>query len=166
MLLRPLCIDDSEVIYKSWATDPEVAKYMIWNLHKNLKDTADWIKAEISGIEDEKNYTWGLVLKETSSLIGSAGIVFNPEINMYELGYNIMRKYWRMGLTTEAVREIIDFSMNQLKIDRIFAKIAVENSASERIIIKSGFEYLRDGQYSKLDGSESFKSREYILHGK
>lgn len=38
---------------------------------------------------------------------------------MFELGYNIMHKYWNCGLTTEAAKAIIDFGYRQLGIKKI-----------------------------------------------
>lgn len=39
LILHPLSLNDVEHIYKSWTSDPDVAKYMIWNLHESINDT-------------------------------------------------------------------------------------------------------------------------------
>ncbi len=112
IILRPLSLNDAEHIFKCWTSDPEVAKFMIWDQHKSVNDTIEWLKLEEQNIESEHHYTWGFVLKETGELFGSGAISFKKELDCYELGYNIMKKYWGKGLTTEAGRLILDFGIN------------------------------------------------------
>ena len=107
MLLRPLCVSDADVIFRNWTSDPDVAKYMVWNLHTCVEDTVEWLKTEEDSLAGDNAYTWGFVLKETGELFGSGGIRLNEEFRMFELGYNIMSKHWNKGLTTEAASAII-----------------------------------------------------------
>lgn len=46
MILRPLSLNDANHIFKSWTSDPEVAKFMIWDIHKSVDDTIEWLKIE------------------------------------------------------------------------------------------------------------------------
>ena len=39
LLLRPIPVQDAEVIFDAYARDEEVARYLIWRPHKNLLDT-------------------------------------------------------------------------------------------------------------------------------
>lgn len=43
IILRPLRLSDAEEVYKNWAKDPEVAKYMRWNTHENVDVTREWL---------------------------------------------------------------------------------------------------------------------------
>ncbi len=40
IILRPLVVGDAEHIYNSWTSDPEVARFMIWELHTSIEVTA------------------------------------------------------------------------------------------------------------------------------
>ena len=71
IILRPLTIDDAENIYRSWTSDPEVAKFMMWDTHKSIDDTIEWLKIEVENVHKEGLYNWGFVLKETGDLFGS-----------------------------------------------------------------------------------------------
>ncbi|MCL2149609.1 MAG: GNAT family N-acetyltransferase [Dehalococcoidia bacterium] len=163
LLLRPLKVADATLIYNNWASDPEVAKYMNWSLHQSIDDTIEWLSAEEKDIAAETNYTWGFVLKENQELFGSGGIRYNAEYEMYELGYNIMKKYWNLGLTTEAAWAMIDFATQELGISSFLGRHATENPASGRIMEKLGFSFQREGQYTSFDGARLFNSREYLL---
>lgn len=50
-------------------------------------------------------------MRETGELIGSGGLVFIETKGMYELGYNIMKKYWGLGIATEASEKIIKYNI-------------------------------------------------------
>lgn len=120
LLLRPMTISDAESAFTNWTSDPNVAKFMRWELHKCIAETREWLASEEAFIESDMVYNWGFVLKETKELIGSGGLVFIESKGMYELGYNIMKKYWNHGLATEASQRIIDFGKNELLQKRFF----------------------------------------------
>lgn len=107
---------------------------MIWDLHKSVGDTIEWIKIKIDvqNIDNEHHYVWGFILKETGELFGSGGISFNKELGCYSLGYNIMKRYWRQGLTTEAGKTILDFAISTLGENRFFCRHAADNIGSKK----------------------------------
>lgn len=163
IILRPLKITDAVTIYNNWASDPEVAKYMRWTLHGSVNDTIEWLTDEEANIEKENNYTWGFVLRENGDLFGSGSLMYSEGHGMFELGYNIMKKYWNRGLTTEASRAMISFAAGSLDAGSLFAVHAKENTASGRVLEKLGFAYQRDGETVCFDGKRVHATREYLL---
>jgi len=163
LVLRPLTITDAETVFTNWTSDPDVAKFMRWELHKNISETREWLAAEEELVESDSVYNWGFVLKKTGELIGSGGLVFIEPKGMYELGYNIMKNYWSQGLTTEAAQRIIDFGKNELKQKQFYCCHAKSNPASGKVMTKVGFRYLKDGKYSSWNGERTFDSKEYVL---
>lgn len=164
IILRPLSFYDAEHIFKSWTADSEVAKFMIWDIHKSVDDTIEWLKLEVQNIDSEHHYIWGFVLKETGELFGSGSINFKKELGCYELGYNIMRKHWRQGLTTEAGKVILDFAINILGEKKFFCRHAVDNIGSKKVMTKLGFEYSEDSSYTSFSGEKHFSSKDYYLN--
>ena len=164
ILLRPLSINDAEIIYKNWTSDPEVAKFMIWDMHKSVNDTIEWLKVEEQNINSEQHYTWGFILKDTGELFGSGGINFKKDLDCFELGYNIMRKYWGQGLTTEAGKVILDFAIRTLGEKKFFCRHAVDNIGSKRVMTKLGFVYCEDSSYSSFSGQKHYLSKDYYLY--
>lgn len=163
MILRPLQIDDAETVFKNWTSDPEVAKFMRWNKHENIEVTKSWIQSEVDFLENDDIYNFGFVLKETGELIGSGGLVFIQEKRMFELGYNLMKKYWGQGLATEAAKKIIEFGVHELKQTKFFCCHAKDNPASGRVMEKIGFRYQNDAVYYSWDKTKEFPSRDYLL---
>lgn len=163
IILRPLKVSDAEEAYNNWTTDPDVTKYMRWEPHKSINDTLEWLAIEESNLEKDNIYSWGFVHKEHNELFGSGGLLYNEEEKLFEIGYVIMKKYWNMGLTTEASKAIIDFGIKELQPTLLFAKHAKDNPASGKVMEKLGFVYQKDGAYSSFDGKRTYESRDYIL---
>jgi len=163
LILRTFKAEDAQMVFNNWTSDADVAKFMRWTVHKSIEDTLEWINAEIELVENDTVYNWVFVLKETGELIGSGGLIYNKEKAMYELGYNIMKKYWNLGITTEASKIIIEFAKEQLGLSKIFCCHAKENVASGKIISKLGFKYTGDAVYYRWDKTKKFDCREYVL---
>lgn len=163
LLLRPLTTNDAESAFLNWTSDPDIAKFMRWELHSNISETFEWLVSEETLIESDSVYNWGFVLKETGELIGSGGLVFIESKNMYELGYNIMKKYWNQGFTTEAAKVIIDFGTNELNQRQFYCCHAKDNPSSGKVMTKVGFRYQNDGVYYSWNQERKFESKEYLL---
>lgn len=163
LILRPLSVDDAETIYNNWTSDLDVAKFMRWECHKDVSETREWLLAEEECIESDQVYDWGFVLKETGELIGSGGLVFIEAKEMYELGYNIMKKYWGLGIATEASEKIIEYGINELKQRKFYCCHAKDNPASGKVMMKVGFVYQNDAEYCSWDNTKKFECKEYAL---
>lgn len=163
LILRPLTLADGEDIYQNWATDPEVARFMRWSVHESVEVTKDWLKEVEASIELDVAYDWGFVLKENHMLIGSGGLYWKEEKGAFELGYNLMKKEWNKGYTTEAADEMVRFAKEELAQKELFCCHAKENIASGKVMEKIGFRYFKDGSYSSFDQSRTFETRDYKL---
>lgn len=163
LVLRTMKSADSKEVFLNWTSDPEVAKYMRWNTHENERVTKEWLKTEEELEDSDEVYNWGIVLRETGQLIGSVGLVWIEEKKMYELGYNVMRKYWNQGIATEAAERAVLFALNNLGQTQLYCCHAVDNPASGRVMKKVGFHYCTDGIYYSWDKKKKFKAKEYLL---
>lgn len=166
LILRPLSIDDAEDIFERWTSDDRVSEYVRWCTHQNVEDTKQWLESEQKNNFSDTVYQWGFVLKETGYLFGCGGINFNEESGVYELGYNIMHKYWNQGYTTEAAKCILKFAEEELNINEFTATHDVSNPASGAVLKKCGFLYEKDGKSMKFDGKKEFSVRIYRLKSK
>ena len=169
LILRPLTLADADTAYHGWTGDPEVAEYVSWLPHHSMDDCVAWLKKiewkldEDGNILPNDNYIWGFVLKETSELFGSGGLIWEDDWQLFQVGYNIMKTQWNRGYTTEAMRAILQFAANVLGLKRVAGGHAKENIGSARVLDKLGFVYDRDDITPHVDGSKVFESREYYL---
>lgn len=73
--------------------------------------------------------------------IGGIGVHPQTDISRKnaELGYWLAEPYWGKGITTEAVKQIIDYGFKEFDITRIYARPFDNNIASKRVLEKVGF---------------------------
>ena len=65
-----------------------------------------------------------------------------------EFGYVLGRRFWGLGLMTEALTEVVDWALRQDHLFRISALCDVENIGSARVMEKSGL--VREGLMRRL----------------
>ncbi len=158
LILRNLVPEDSDAAFL-WCGDPTVNKYMLYPLYKCTDDVKKWI--ESIDINNPDDFDGGIVLKETGELIGSGGITYNPERDVWIIGYNLRADMWGHGYAYEAIAGIINYVKAFRSVDIIEGEFAEENDRSRRVMEKLGMRYDRDTEYEKLDGSACFKAKIY-----
>ena len=163
VILRPMVVEDAQNIFDRWTSDDRVSKYVRWCTHSSVEDTKGWLQMIQGSVESDKVYDWGFCLKEDGYIFGSGGIFYKEEENCFEVGYNIMQKYWNQGYTTEIVKAILEFAEKELGIKEFVAWHAKENPASGEVLKKCGFVYEKDGVAIKFDGVTSMESKGYRL---
>ncbi len=160
LILRNLRPGDEKAVY-AWAGDPDVARYMIYPQYRSEADGIEWLKEREENTDDPDNYDLGIVLKETGELIGSGGLVYHPEDDIWNMGYNIRKDMWGNGYVVEAMQAIMDEIRKTREIRVLEAQFAVENYKSRRVMEKLGMVYDRDSSFEKFDKSATFQSKTY-----
>jgi len=163
LILRKFEIKDAEEVFENWTSDDDVSKYVRWATHKNVEETKEYLKYEVEQNKTGKYFSWGIVLKEDNELIGAISAFPNDE-NKYEVGYNIAKKHWGKGYTTEALKRMLKYLINEQKIYRYKASHAIFNPASGAVMKKAGFRYSHNEIYEKFDKSQKYESKVYYLN--
>lgn len=142
IILRKFEMKDAKDMYKNWASDPEVTKYLTWQPHESLEAsemiTADWVEKN----DDPKFYQWAIELKEIGEVIGSISVVrINEEAEVCEIGYCIGKKWWGQSITPEALGEVIAYLLDDVGANKVSACHCPENPKSGRVMQKAGMQY-------------------------
>ncbi|HST47517.1 GNAT family N-acetyltransferase [Jatrophihabitans sp.] len=66
-----------------------------------------------------------------------------PVEGQAELGYRLLRRYWRQGLASEGARELLRHGFEDLHLHRIFAETMAVNEASRATMASAGLRYVR-----------------------
>jgi len=120
-----------------------------------------------SFIEGKKTFA----IAYQGKVIGSLGIEKYhesdfPEYSLLqgrELGYVLSKDYWGKGLMPEAVKAVIDWLFNEVKLDFIIVGHFDRNAQSKRVVEKCGFQYIKTTKVeTRYDTVEN--SIEYILY--
>lgn len=138
LILRPPKYEDAEIIYKRYASDVEVTKYLIWSPHRSVQETVAFISRCINCWEDGAAFPYIISLKSTKEIIGMIELRSTPP--KAEVGYVSAREYWGNGYMTEALMKIIDIGFEFEDIYRVFAMCDNENLSSRRILEKAGMQ--------------------------
>ncbi|WP_123054221.1 GNAT family N-acetyltransferase [Clostridium sp. JN-1] len=142
LILRKFTLSDTDDMYKNWASDDEVTKFLSWPTHKDLEVSRKVIDTWIKDYASDKNYQWCIEFKSIGEAIGSIGVVnYRENIEAVEIGYCIGRKYWNQGITSEALKALIKFFFQEVGANRIEAKHDLLNSNSGKVMIKCGMKY-------------------------
>lgn len=150
--LRPLQVEDAPHIVEL-AGNVEVAKMTLNIPHPYPAESAmDFIKATGKNRDAGTGYTFAIARKADDTYMGTIGI--HPTIKHLraEVGYWMGVPYWGQGYMTEALKRIIQFGFDDLKLNRVQASYRVDNPASGRVMEKAGMKlegtfykyYIRD----------------------
>jgi ribosomal-protein-alanine N-acetyltransferase len=132
------------------------------NTYKKLSEAELMIELCIRAFKDKEGIRWGLVLKSTGELIGSAGIwrIIKKHLRG-EIGYDLKITHWNKGIMTEALRAVTEFGFNKMNLHSLEAHIDPDNEASRKLLGKTGFSkegYFRESyfQEGKFTDSEIY----------
>ena len=140
--LRKFTESDADAVFRNWASDDEVTKYLTWPTHRSVENSAGYIRFCLGTYQEDSSYQWGIELKETGELFGNISAVkVENQIDAVELGYVIGRRFWGNGYTQEAVKAVIDFFFNEVGANRIAARHDINNPNSGKVMKKAGMKY-------------------------
>ena len=137
--LRSLKKQDAEPITRKISSKKILKWLSIPPYPYKLEHAKSFISDSIK--KEKKQESFNFAITKDNELIG---IISLSNITLHKsatLGYWLAEKYWNKGIMTKAVKEIIKFGFNKLKLNRIETGHFADNLGSKRIIEKNGFKY-------------------------
>lgn len=126
------------------------------------KDAAEYIKTML---EAEPNGTFAFAITVDDKAIGSIGAFRQSNIHLRtaELGYYIAEPYWGNGIGTSAVEQLCEYVFTSTDVLRIYAEPFAYNTASCRVLEKSGFSYEGTLRYNAVKNGKVLDMKMYSL---
>lgn len=157
LIIREFTFEDFSAVHL-YASNPEVAKYMIWGPNTE-EETKAFIKRTIDMQQESSRtgYELAVILKENGQLIGGCGI--HAEGTNGEIGYCFHPDYWGYGYASEAAKALLTFGFQELKLHRIYATCRPSNIGSAKVMEKIGMKregHLREHMLVKGEWKDSF----------
>lgn len=152
LVLRPFRKEDASAMYYNWASDEDVTKYLMWPAHKDVSVSENLLKEWIENYSKKDYYQWAIVFKEISDEpIGSITVInsIDETIKMAHIGYCIGKKWWHMGITSEALKTVMDFLFEEVGVNKIEARHDPRNPNSGAVMKKCGMKF--EGTLRKSD---------------
>ena len=142
LVLRKFTLSDAEPMYRNWASDPEVTRYLLWPAHESEEETKGILKGWIAAYDKPEKYEWCIELKEIGEAIGSIGVVMvNEKVQSMEVGYCLSCDYWHKGIMSEALSAVVEYLTNEVGARRIQARCDTRNPYSAKVMEKCGLKY-------------------------
>ena len=138
LILRAHTLDDAEAMYNNWASDPEVTKYLTWPVHESAEASRALLEEWVPQYENDNYYQWTIVLKEEGDEpIGGISVVGSDDVvEKVHIGYCIGKKWWRQGITSEALAALINFFFEKSGVNEITSRHDVNNPNSGKVMMK------------------------------
>ena len=141
LILRRAIREDVEPMFRNWASDPEVTKYLTWPAHESVEVTQSVLSGWLSEYGKDDYYHWMIVLKETGEPVGSLIASTVGRAQSAHIGYCIGRKWWRRGIMSEALQAVIEYLFDEVGYHRIEAMHDPDNPNSGAVMRKCGMKY-------------------------
>lgn len=141
LILRPFAIEDAEAMYSNYASDDEVTKFLSWPTHSDVSVSESVLREWTARYGDSSYYNWAIVLKEYSAgPIGGISVVrpIDDLIKNAHVGYCIGRRWWHSGITSEALKRIMDFLFDEVGVNKVEAMHDPRNPHSGMVMRKCG----------------------------
>lgn len=151
--LRPALPQDAKLLQK-WRSEPSVRLFQPLtelSVSQLRSDVAGQHMGDLYRGRGEK-FQW-IILVDEEPAGWITLVVSNWEHGLAEVGYALSSDFQHQGVMTEALQKMLADLFTHTALERLEARCAVGNTASQRVLEKTGFE--REGRlrrYFKLRG--------------
>ena len=136
--LRLINLSDLKVIHALHSL-PETDEFNTLGIPENIAQTKSIIEVWIAENQKENIRSFTFAIELENQFIGLITLSLGKEkYKSAEVWYKLHTNFWNKGYATEALKAIINFGFNDLKLHRISAGCAVENIGSIRVLEKVG----------------------------
>ena len=139
LLLRRVDNNDYKEVL-ALRSNPETMKYIPRPLLKNEEEAFAHIAMIENKIINKEGINWAITIKDDPRLIGIIGH-YRIQLENYraEIGYMILPEFNGLGIVTEAVKEVVKYGFDIMKLHSIEAVIDPDNIASAKVLEKKRF---------------------------
>lgn len=151
LLMRELELSDATAMFEL-DSNPNVMRYLGGETVESVEISESIINSIQQQYAEKGIGRYAIILKETNEFIGWSGIkyVTEPEnnfVDFYDLGYRLIERYWRKGYGYECAFPWIDYAFNTMKIEKLNADAHIENTGSNKILQRLGFQFLNEYEW-------------------
>jgi ribosomal-protein-serine acetyltransferase len=140
ILLQRIELQDAALIFKAIDSNREwLSKWLPFvPLTKELKDTKVFVKSVIEKRDFNGNEVFTIWYKgDFAGIIGFHNTDKFSEKT--EIGYWLIQEMTSKGIITTCVKALLKQAFNFINLNRITLKCAIDNKASEKVALRTGF---------------------------
>jgi ribosomal-protein-alanine N-acetyltransferase len=144
--LRPFTVDDLDA-FAAIGSDPDVMRYIGAGRPLSKEETHARLNTIIEHRDKHGFGVWAAVDRSNGTLMGYCGLQFLENTSEVEVGYRLAKRFWGMGIASEAARASLRYGFEELSLGRIVAVVQPGNIASQHVLEKIGLRYVRDARF-------------------
>ena len=115
---------------------------MLWDAHRSVGESRAYLRYMLRKYRYGEPSSWGIALNENDKVIGTIGFMWiQPENAAAEVGYSLARSQWNKGYMTEALRTLMRYGFEEMRLNRIEAIHETSNPASGAVMRKCGMKH-------------------------
>lgn len=151
LVLRPMTLEDSPAMYRNWASQEEVTRYLRWPTHESEEVTRRVLQSWVKSYGEKNFYQWGIAWRENpGEVLGTISVVEQDDrVGVLHIGYCIGKAFWGQGITSEAFQGILPFLFEEVGTLRIEAQHDPRNPRSGHVMKSCGLTY--EGTFRQRD---------------
>lgn len=163
LILRRYRPEDAGPLYQYLGSDPEMVRYSRWNPYATQEKAQETVQQMIDSYSDEHAYSW--IMDIDGVVVGTIG-AYDYRNDQIEVGYSVVRGWQGRGLATEALSRVLQYLTENEGISCVRAWCAAENTASRRVLEKSGMQFVQLEQDGIRVGDRSYDILHFEYRGK
>jgi ribosomal-protein-alanine N-acetyltransferase len=142
--LRPLREEDVEAVQALFG-DPRILRFLNQPPTDTPAKALELIRWLNGHYDRHETVQWAITLRDADQgpdrMIGTCGTwAWDRENRHVDIGYHMLYEQWGQGYATEATRALLGWCFAHLDVHRIQADCTDGNIASERVLLKCGFQ--------------------------
>ncbi len=138
LLLRRPALSDAEAIFRRYASDPVVTRYLSWHTHRTVADTQAFLAWDQTEWQRAPSGSYLIFQREDDRLLGSTGLSFKTPTRAIT-GYVFAQDAWGQGFAKEALKAMVELA-RQTGVQRLEAVCHVDHKPSAHVLEKCGFQ--------------------------
>lgn len=156
LILRRINENDYMDMFYNWASREECNEFLPWPPATDSEAYKTRVLVWIENYENPLYFQWVIESKATREVIGIINLHNVDEAcQSAETSYILSPGYWGNGIMTEALKCVLEFAFEDLKLNHVQADVFDGNTASEKVLKKCGMQlegiekekYCKDGKY-------------------
>lgn len=140
LLLRRPIPADAEPVFRNYAQDPAVVRYLSWPPHRDVGETRAFLDGTARQWEAGEAFGWVIALADDPAdavdMIGPSAD--RRHARRVTFGYVLARSCWGRGYMGEALGRVVGWAFEQPEVWRVWSCCHVENRATARVMEKAG----------------------------
>lgn len=162
-ILVPQAPEHAEAAFEALRDNDRILRWLVWNGPTDLAEMRD-IHA-VASIPGPNGTDWFFTIldAQTREFAGGFTARFSGHPEMGDVGYWIAEPCAGRGIATEALRLFAWLAFEHLGAEMLSAYVFEGNQASERVLAKSGFRYVRTVPGRAIKAGARVRERYFVV---